>query len=172
MKNESYNILYKEADKTDASALLEHIKRVGAETDNLSFSSDTFAISLEREEKFIDRFHNSKNDIMLVALDGDRIVGNSVIERDKILRFSHRAELSITVLKDYWGKGIGTELMHRALDFAKSAGIELVYLETRSDNVRAIALYEKFGFVKIGEFNKYFKIGEKYYSADIMTKEL
>ena len=53
------NLIYREAVKADAAALLEHVKTVGAETDNLSFSGETFSISVEREAKFIDRFYNN-----------------------------------------------------------------------------------------------------------------
>mgnify|MGYP004421668729 CR=1 FL=1 len=38
-------------------------------------------------------------------------------------------------------------LMERILAFARENGVEQVNLEVRSDNKRAIALYEKFGFV-------------------------
>ena len=109
---------------------------------------------------------------MLVALDGERIVANASLEANRVARFSHRSELSITVLKEYWGKGIGSRLMEMMIDFAKENNIELIYLEARADNERAIRLYEKFGFVKKGEIDKFFKIGGEYFGGVIMTLEL
>ena len=165
-------LLFREALKTDAAALLQHIRTVGTETDNLSFSGDTFNISEEREAKFIDRFSRSRDDIMLVALDGDKIVGNAIVERNRVARYHHRAEISITVIKEYWGRGIGSRLMEMMIDFAKSTGIEILYLEVRADNERAIRLYKKYGFVEIGVYESFFKIDSKYYDARFMTLKL
>jgi len=165
-------ILYREADISDAEALLMHIKTVGGETDFLSYDAKTFDISVERESKFINRFKKSKTDIMLVALNGEKIVGNAIVERNKIARYSHRAEISITVLSEYWGCGIGSRLMEMMIDFAKKSGIEILYLEVRSDNRRAISLYEKYGFLMVGIYENFFKIGNSYHNANIMTLNL
>ncbi len=163
------NIIYREAEASDASAMLLHLASVGTETDNLSYGADTFKISTDKESRFIERFKNNKNDIMLIALDGETIVGNAILERNKVLRYSHRAELSITVLRDFWGRGIGKKLMSMLLDFAKEHDIEIIYLEVRSDNVRAISLYTSFGFEKIGTYRNFFKINGKYFDADLMN---
>ena len=163
------NIIYREAMPNDAPALLLHVTSVGGETNNLSYGKDTFLISEEREAKFIQRFYKSKTDLMLVAIDGDKVVGNAIVERNRVARYRHRAELSITVLRDFWGRGIGTQLMEMMIDFAKDTGIEILYLEVRSDNHRAVSLYERFGFEKIGTYKNFFKIGEEYYDAYLMT---
>ena len=165
-------IAYRKATKKDAERLLLHLKTVGGETDNLSFGKDTFLISKEKEERFIDRFASSKKDLMLVALSGDTVVGNAIVERNRVARYSHRAEISITVLRDFWGKGIGTRLMEMMIDFAKESGIEILYLEARADNARAISLYEKFGFKSIGTYQGFFKIENQYFDAVLMTLNL
>ena len=162
-------IEYRKALAEDAKGLLEYNSIVGRETDFLSFGSNTFKITEEREAKFILRFYNSKKDEMLVALDGNKIVANASIEHNRIDRYSHRAELSITVLRDYWGKGIGSELVRRLIEFSKNAGIEILSLEVRSDNERAVALYKKFGFKSIGKYERFFKIGDQYYAAELMN---
>ena len=163
------NIIYREALASDAEKLLNHIKTVGAETDNLSFGKDTFSISVEREAKFIERFYKNKNGVMFIALDEDVVVGNAIVERNRVERYSHRAEISITVLREYWGRGIGTRLMEMMIDFSKKSGIEILYLEVRSDNHRAVSLYEKFGFERLGTYKNFFKIQNMYFDADLMT---
>ena len=166
------NIIYRKASPSDAKGILEHLATVGGETDNLSYSADTFKISEEREARFIDRFAKSKDDIMLVALDGDKVVGNAIVERNRVARYHHRAEISITVIKDYWGNGIGSRLMEMMIEFAKAVGIEMLYLEVRDDNVRALKLYRKYGFSEIGVYENFFKIADKYYNARLMTLKL
>ena len=161
-------IIYREASMSDAENLLEHIHSVSSETDNLSFGKDDFNISPEKEARFIERFAKSENDLMLVALDGDKVVGNGIIEREKIKRFGHRAELSITVLKEYWGNGIGTQLMKMMVDFCKRSGLHSVSLYARADNLSAISLYKKFGFETVGIYKDYFLIKNKLYDAIFM----
>ena len=166
------NIIYRKAVGDDAKGLLLHLSRVGGETDNLSYDQNTFSISEERERRFIEGFERSKTDVMFVAVLGDDVVGNAIVQRNRTKRYSHRAEISITVVKKYWGQGIGSQLMRMMIDFAKETGIEILYLEVRSDNTRAISLYEKFGFSRIGVYESFFKIGGKYHNADLMTLNL
>ena len=165
-------IEYREAEVADAEALLWHLKTVGGETDNLTFGKEGFSISPEREARFIGRFKKNIDEIMLVATDGDLIVANGVIERERIPRLSHRARLTLTVLRDYWGQGIGTRLMEMMVDFCTSTGVNVITLECRADNSRAIKLYEKFGFSVMGRFERYFKINGEYHAAIIMEKYL
>ena len=162
------NIIYREATALDAEALLEHLHSVGAETDNLTFGGDSFNISPEREGRFISRFASTDGDIMLVALDGERVVGNAIIEHNRIPRLSHRAELSVTVLRDWWGRGIGKRLIEMLLDFSRQAGHEVITLTVRADNERAISLYERVGFVTVGRMKSYFKINGVRHDALLM----
>ena len=163
------DFLIREVSGTDAAKMLHYNNIVGGETDFLSFGADTFNISPEKEACFLERFRNSKKDLMLVALDGDKIVANASVEGNRTKRYAHRAELSITVLRDYWGKGIGSELMDKLISFSKAKGYKSIYLDVRGDNERAISLYKKFGFEKIGVYNDYFNINGKYYPAILMV---
>ena len=161
-------IIYREATAADASALLLHQATVGDETDNLSFDGKTFNISPEKEARFIERFSKSEKDIMLVALYDGKIIGNGIIECERARRYSHRATLSITVLRDYWGRGVGSRLMEMMMDFSKRSGISVVSLEVRADNERAISLYKKYGFETIGLYKKFFNINGEYHDAYLM----
>ena len=156
----------------DAQKLLVHLHAVGAETDNLTFGADSFNISPEREARFISRFSSAEKDVMLVALDGDIVVGNAIIEHNRIPRLSHRAELSVTVLRDYWGQGIGTRLIEMLVDFSQRVGHEVITLTVRADNDRAIALYTKCGLTRVGEMKNYFKISGVSHDAYLMEKYL
>lgn len=84
---------------------------------------------------------------------------------------SHRGEIGIRVKKVAWGIGIGSMLLEKLLNFAKNiAKVDMVSLEVRSDNDRAIRLYKKYGFEKVGCFKGYFKIDGKLIDFDIMEK--
>lgn len=59
--------------------------------------------------------------------------------------------------------------MERILAFARENGVEQVNLEVRSDNKRAIALYERFGFRKLCTFPGFFKINGEMIDFDLMN---
>lgn len=107
---------------------------------------------------------------MFVAKRGDEIVGNASFSGMTKERLKHKGELSVCVKRAAWGQGIGSRLMDAILDFAKhTAQVEIVSLEVRSDNTRAIKLYEKYGFEKMGTFRGFFKIHDAYVDFDYMN---
>jgi [ribosomal protein S18]-alanine N-acetyltransferase len=62
---------------------------------------------------------------------------------------SSTPELSIAVLAEFRGKGIGGLLLKALLTTAREAGVVAVSLSVAEDN-RAVALYEEHGFKKLG----------------------
>ena len=69
---------------------------------------------------------------------------------------------TIGVDPDYQGRGIGRRMMTDLLDFAGPDGV--VYLEVRTDNEPAIALYESLGFVRVGLRKRYYRAGADAYT--------
>ena len=164
------NIIYREAEPSDAGKFLEYSKIVGSETDNLTFGAEGLSLSISQEADFIRKFAGNPGSVMIVAFDEGELIGTgavSVVSGKP--RFAHRSEIAISVRKDYWGKGIGTGIMNILMDFAKKSGAEVLELEVRSDNEAANALYKKFGFKKIGTNEKFFKIDGKFFAADYMN---
>lgn len=162
-------ITYQEAKPTDAAALLDYMKQVGSESDNLSFGAEGLSFTPEQEAAILESIKSNPRSIMLLAFDGNEIVGNASIHGSSRPRFSHRYELALTVRKSHWGKGIGTALMEQLITFAKEIGAEVISLEVRSDNDRAIALYKKFGFETFGTYRKFFKFDNLYFDAEYMN---
>ena len=165
------NIIIKEASPEDALARIEYSKKIGSETDNLSFGAEGFPISVEGEEEYIRSVLKDERSCSFFAWRDKEIIGDVSLS-GMPRRMNHRAELGITVLKSEWNKGLGSRLLEMAIEYAKSHGIEIINLEVRSDNVRAIHVYEKFGFRKIGTSPAYFKIGDSYIDFDIMYLDL
>ena len=56
-------------------------------------------------------------------------------------------ELGLAVRDELAGQGLGGELMSFAIEKARSAGAGGILLTTHTANIRAQALYERFGFV-------------------------
>ena len=156
----------------DASNMLVYLKQIGSESDNLLFGAEGLPYTVEEESVILDRYAVSDKAVMLIALDGDMIVGNGVFTGFSRQRIAHRGEIAMSVRKDYWGQGIGSALMERLILFAKQAGCAIISLEVRADNERAIHLYEKFGFQRYGLFSRFFCIDGQYWDAVCMSLQL
>jgi len=86
--------------------------------------------------------------ISLVACVEDEVVGqlglNTFPNRP---RRRHVGQIGMAVRDDWQGKGVGTALMHAAIDLADNwLNLRRLELEVYTDNIPAIRLYEKFGF--------------------------
>lgn len=93
---------------------------------------------------FIDFLKSVGGDLknVLVALDGDRIVGysNPVIDH-------HEAWVGgVGVLPSHRGKGIGTRLMLATEEFSRSKGAREISLEVIEGNSKAERLYRRLGY--------------------------
>ena len=161
----------REARAQDAEALLAYVKRIGGESDNLTFDGNGFPITVEQEQHFLENVHSDPASIHLIALKDGKIIADGSLSGFP-RRMSHRAGLGISVVRDEWNHGIGSMLMERLIGFAKESGIELINLEVRADNDSAIHLYEKYGFRSIGTSPAYFKIGGQYFDFVLMVLDL
>ena len=74
--------------------------------------------------------------------------GNHALSTREKLR--HRADFGISILREYWGQGIGAALTGACIDCAKEAGFRQLELEVVGDNETAVRLYKKYGFVEYG----------------------
>ena len=161
------SIRIEKATPSDAAKLLKYLKQVGGETDNLTFGPEGMPFSVEAEAEFISSMENSIDNIMLLAKSDDKIVGCASLNRLP-RRMKHRGDFAISVAKEYWNRGIGSQLIDKIISFARQNDFEIIDLQVRSDNKNAIHLYEKYGFKKIGEHPAFFKIGDERTAFDFM----
>lgn len=146
---------------------------VGSETNNLSYGKEGIRSTAEQEAEYLNTVGTSEKDLFLLARENGKPIGMANYSTFSKPRMAHRGAIGISVRKSAWGKGIGTTLMEKLLSFAKnSAHAEIVSLEVRSDNDRAVRLYKKFGFRTIGTFEGYFKVDGELINFDIMEKQL
>lgn len=135
----------------DAQTMIDMMLGCYAETEFLTCTPEEFQVSVEDEINFMRRFEKSERECMISAFVDGKLVGNvSIRQVGGVKRVRHRANLGISVLREYWGRGVGSMLMDAAIQTAQSAGYAQIELQTASDNDRAIRLYQKFGFEPYG----------------------
>ena len=155
----------------EAVELLDYLKIIGGETENLSFGAEGVPLSVEAEQSYLRAQYGSPDNVQYFAKVNGEIIGTASLNR-KSNRMSHRGVFGISLKKAWWGCGAASALMETILAFAKENGFEQLNLEVRSSNVRAIRLYKKYGFQKLCTFPRFFKINGEYIDFDLMNLDL
>ena len=136
---------------SDVRALRETAQLTHAETDYLLSYPDEQSSDDEQEARFLEETKRSDNEVELVAVIDGRIVGSAGVSAVRSRRkVAHRARFGISILKEYWGMGIGRVLMETSIDCARKAGFTQLELEVVADNERAVSLYRRAGFEEYG----------------------
>jgi putative acetyltransferase len=145
----SSDIVVRAAEPSDVAAITEAMNQPRAYWGTLQWPFHPVAL---REAKFsVDR-----NNVQLVALIDGKVVGNIGLHREVAHRRAHCASIGMAVHDAYAGRGVGSALMAAVVELAERWwNIKRLELSVYADNARAIALYERFGFVREGLFKAY-----------------
>ncbi len=92
----------------------------------------------------------ANGDHQFVALADGRVVGWCDIRRGARETQAHSGSLGMGIVDGFREQGLGTRLITMTLEAARNAGLHRVELDVHADNLRAIRLYEKVGFVHEG----------------------
>lgn len=150
----------------DAEATLFHLRQTGGETDFISRYPEEVKLTVEEEEAFLEKARTDSKSLMISAAVEGKIVAtaglNCVMD---IIKYRHRAELGISVQKEYWNQGIGTAILTELINEAAKAGYDQMELEVDCKNGQAVKLYQKLGFTIYGTRECSFKFKDGTYSS-------
>ena len=118
------------------------------------------------------RHNNIESRVFFVATVSDDVVGWVHLKHRELKKLNHTAKLTVGVLEQYQGQGIGTRLLERGLEWAASNGVEKIYNSVPSSNERGIAFFELRGFKVEAVRKKHYKINGEYHDEVMMAKEL
>ncbi|WP_184311737.1 GNAT family N-acetyltransferase [Anaerosolibacter carboniphilus] len=167
------SMILREAVPEDAEAMITFVNQVAGESDNLTFGPGEFAVTLDQEKSILAEFQQGLNQLFLIGeIDGE-IVGNLTFRGGHRPRVAHVGEFGISVLKKYWGLGIGKYLLEYLIDWAREVGfIYKINLRVKEDNEGAIQLYRKMGFREEGRLTRDFCIDGRYYDSIAMGLQI
>ena len=141
----------------DARAVLDNFIQTHAETDWLLSYPEEIKLTLEQEAAYLKGMTESPDQIEIIAEVDGKVVGTAGIDRvGKSYKLKHRASFGVSIVREYWGLGIGRALTRACVACAKQAGYSQVELDVVTENEAAIALYESEGFVEYGRNPKGF----------------
>lgn len=143
--------------ESDGQAVFDNFNLTHGETDYLLSYPDEHSFDVMQESQFLKEKTESKNEIQIVAVVDNVIVGTAGITAiGAKYKVRHRAEFGISIAKEFWGLGIGQALTTACIECARAAGYIQLELNVVADNVRALSMYQKVGFVEYGRNPKGF----------------
>ena len=146
------------AAQQDGQLVLDNFNLTHAQTDYLLTYPDENSFDAAQESRFLKEKSDSEKEIELIAAVNGAVIGTAGIEAvGTKYKVRHRAEFGISVLKEFWGLGVGWSLMTSCIECAKTAGYSQLELIVAAENKRALSMYEKAGFVEYGRNPKGFR---------------
>jgi len=113
-------------------------ERAGISTPGRGDSAEVIENTLRRNGRLL----------VLVEKDKDLVVGTSWLTNDGRRVYLHH----FAVDPDYQGQGLSRPLLKATLQIAREIGLQ-VKLEVHRDNHKALGLYRKAGFKRLGDYD-------------------
>ena len=157
------------AEEADAQELIDYMAATSGETYFMLRYPEEVCNDIEMEKKIIRDTLESDFSVFLTIFDGDTVIGNcGIVPYRQYIKTKHRCGLGIAIRKEYWGLGLGSLLIDKALIMANKMGYSQVELGAFSDNEKAIALYTKKGFCEYGRLPKAYRLKDGTYLDEVM----
>ena len=155
----------------DATEVVENFNQAHAETDYLLSYPDENSFDAEKEAAFLEEKTASANEIEIVAFVDGEVAGTAGIEAvGSKYKLRHRSEFGISILRKYWGLGLGGALTRACIQCAREAGYAQLELTVVAENARAVELYKKVGFVEYGRNPLGFNSRESGYQEIVLMR--
>lgn len=160
---------YKKLSKIDAERFWELMNQLDYETKYMLYEPGERIKNLPEVESLI---HNSieRDDFLIVAETDTKIVGYISAQKGSLRRIAHSAYIVVGILKDYRGKGIGTEFFKRLDRWAEEQNVKRLELTVICKNETAKHLYENNGFEIEGIKRKSILVDGEYLDEYYMAK--
>lgn len=164
-------MIVRPARPTDAEGLTELGNAVGSEPEGWLVTTNGWREAAD-ERRYLRAIRRYPNAAVYVAEDEGKIVGRLSVARDQHPASSHVADVGLMVAASHRRRGIGTALLDAAVQWGREAGVRKLELHVFPWNNAAIALYERYGFVKEGYRRGHYRRGDEYVDAILMAYEL
>ena len=159
----------RQARQEDLTGLVGSIRDV-AEAGSY-IEAETVADVIDHEEVLL-RHNELESRIFFVATVDDEVVGWVHIEVPEVGKLEHTARLTVGVLEEYRGHGIGERLLDRGVNWAAENGYEKIYQSVPSTNQEAIDFLTEHGWDTEAVREDHYKVDDEYVDEVMMAREL
>ncbi|MFB6086967.1 MAG: N-acetyltransferase family protein [Haloarculaceae archaeon] len=136
--------------------------------DGTYVDAETVADVIDHEEVLM-RSNELHSRIFFVATVDNEVVGWVNIGTNETEKLDHTAKLTVGVLEEYRGHGIGSHLLERGLDWADDHGIEKLYNSVPAVNEAAIEFLESHGWETEAVREDHYKVDGEYVDEVMMA---
>ncbi len=148
----------------DAVALIAYLHAVSTESEFLGFGPGEVSMTVEQERDFLAHVGASQGSVAMAGLIGGDIVASLTFNTGFKSRTQHVGEVGMTVRRTLWGQSVGTAIAGTFLDWARrEPSVTKVNLRVRTDNQRALALYQRLGFEVEGTLRRDIRVDGQYF---------
>lgn len=147
----------------DADDIIEYELKVAEQTPFITAPEDIMLIEKTEMKKKIRSSIERESEYWCLCTIDDKIVGSFRGFIETHYREMHVGAFGISVDKDYWGNGIGTEFIRYFKELASKRGVTQICINMVEGNDRALALYKKMGFREIGVIPKSYRYDDSSY---------
>lgn len=145
--SQDIDIILREALPTDGTAVQKAMKEMAGETDFLTLTTSDLSLPEALMANQLEDLYHSDNNLLLLALAGEDIIGIASVRGDSYPSIQHVGEVGVCIYKEYWGLGLGQLLIGEVINWAQETGlVKRLELKVQVRNERACHLYQKFGF--------------------------
>ena len=116
--------------------------------------------------------------VLVVAVEDGRLIGLGYWRRyDRPTHRPHADVEKVAVDLGAQSRGVGRRIMIELIAAARAARIEVLTLDLRGDNQRAVALYESLGFRRYGRLERFVAVGDRrwdklFYALDLRGERM
>jgi ribosomal protein S18 acetylase RimI-like enzyme len=132
---------------------------------------ETVADVVESENVLLRHNDLQKRMFFVATVHGD-VVGWVHLNAPELEKLEHTAQLTVGVIDEYRGHGIGTKLLDHGVDWALDNGFEKLYNSVPSSNGAAIEFLESRGWETEAVRKKHYKIEDEYLDEVMLAKLL
>ncbi len=157
------------ARQEDLSGIVGAIRGVAEQ--GTYIEAESVAQEIDHEGALL-RHNDVQSRMFFVATVGDEVVGWVHLYAPELAKLSHTAELTVGVLDEYRGHGIGAQLLERGLQWAASNGFERVYNNVPATNEEAVDFLEDHGWEVEAVREGHYKIDGEYVDEVMMAVAL
>jgi ribosomal protein S18 acetylase RimI-like enzyme len=154
------------AREADLAGLVGVIRQVAR--DRTYIEAETVADVIDHEEVLLRHDEIEERMFFVACVDGE-VVGWVHLHVPELEKLHHTAELTVGVLEEYRGHGVGGHLLQRGLEWGGSNGLEKIYQSVPASNEEAIAFLEAHDWYTEAVREDHYRIGGDYVDEVMMA---
>jgi ribosomal protein S18 acetylase RimI-like enzyme len=157
------------ARQADLAGLVGAIRQVAE--DGTYIEGESVADMVDHEEVLM-RHNEIEERMFFVATVGDEVVGWVHLAGSELEKLAHTAKLTVGVIAEYRGHGVGSHLLERGLEWATGRGYEKLYNSVPETNDDAIEFLKAAGWEVEAVREDHYRLGDDYVDEAMMAYRL